>query len=78
MEISFTIPGGWREQDLLKSDSQKGILKSFMNNDRSAGIYIAQSDISGKSEEEISDQWINKMGGKRVMKKWGKKDNVDS
>lgn len=77
MEISFAVPGGWKEEDLMTGDTDKGILKSFRNNDRSSAIYIAQLNTAGKSEEEISDQWINKMGGSRVLKKWGRKDNTD-
>ncbi|MCU0822704.1 MAG: hypothetical protein MUC95_09580, partial [Spirochaetes bacterium] len=77
LNITFKIPEGWIEQELVNSEVRNGIVKYYRSDDGKSSIYIASVDPNGLNSKEISELWITKMGRIKIKERWGKKDNIE-
>jgi hypothetical protein len=80
VQFFMNIPHGWFEESITESDRSRGIIRKFMSIDGRSSIKLAKVHFgSGKSMDikETGEKWAELKGMKPVMKKWGKKENLD-
>ncbi len=80
MQFTLNIPRGWFEEKLTESDRSRGIVKKFMSMDKRSSINLARVHFENRQSMDIKktgEKWARVKGMKPVMKKWGKKENLD-
>ncbi|OHD65945.1 MAG: hypothetical protein A2176_12675 [Spirochaetes bacterium RBG_13_51_14] len=73
-EFSLNMPQGWEEGTVGKTESFRGVVKSFHSGDGTAMIQLVKLPLDADSDsvKSIAEDWIRTGGCTLVEKKWGK------